>query len=86
MRRHEIGELPPQNVLEPGVVIDPLRIQELTAGQAPLDQDGSQEPPSGIHGGTQTGGPAPHNDDIQIAAAAHTFSLRCFASRALSKI
>ena len=36
---HQIGQLAPQHVLEPGVVVDPLGVEELPAGNTALQED-----------------------------------------------
>jgi hypothetical protein len=37
MRRHQIGQLPAEDMLESGIIVDPLGVQQLSAGDPTLE-------------------------------------------------
>src|SRR4051812_25846241 len=68
---HEIGELPAKDVLEPRVVVDPLGVEQLAAGNPPLQEHRTQHAPAGVDGSAQTGRPTTDDDQIQLFATGH---------------
>ena len=68
---HLVGQLAAEDVLEPGIVVDPLGVQQLAAGHAPLQQNGPEHPPAGIHGGAESGRPAADDDQLELLGATH---------------
>ena len=71
MLRHLGRELPAEHVLEPGVVVDPLGIEQLAPGHTPLQHDGVEHAPAGIHRGADPCRPRPNDDQIVYFASAH---------------
>ena len=71
---HQVGQLAAQHVLETGIVVDPLGVEQLASGNTPLQEDRPQQAPARIHGGAETGRPPAYDDDIQLFAADHALS------------
>ena len=65
MLGHVRGEIAPQDAQEAGIVLDLLRIEELAAGDAPLEHDGLEHAAPGIHGRAESGRPAADDDDLE---------------------
>ena len=64
MLRHEPGQLRTLDALEPDVVLDQIRVEQLTSRHSPLDHERVQHAASRIHRCAQSRRSGTDNDDV----------------------
>src|SRR5438132_6450136 len=66
VRLEFLRELVPENALEAGIILDELRVEQLSAARSALEHHGVEHRPAGVQRRGHSRGPCAHDDDVRL--------------------